>query len=77
MECLPGSTLPSDLRAMGYDVRVLGDGERTLAAAIIEKFVARADGELELLTSGSTMPVASTVTRAGIVRIKRYAFEMR
>ena len=39
---------------MGYDVRDLGDGERILAAAMIEKFVTRADGELELLTSGST-----------------------
>jgi hypothetical protein len=49
---------------MGYDVRDLGDGERILAAAMIEKFVTRADGELELLTSGSTRPVVQVMTHA-------------
>ena len=44
---------------MGYDVRDLGDGERILAAAIIEKFVTRADGELEPLTPGSTLRPAN------------------
>lgn len=39
MECVPGSTLPDELRAqLGYDVRDLGDGERILAAAIVEHF---------------------------------------
>jgi hypothetical protein len=58
---------------MGYDVRDLGDGERILAAA---KFVTRADGELEPLTPGSTRPVTSTVTHAGICKVKRYGFEI-
>jgi hypothetical protein len=75
-ETLPGSALPGELRAMGCDVRDLGDGERILAAAIIEKFVTRADGELEPLTPGSTRPVASTVTHAGICKVTRYSFEI-
>jgi hypothetical protein len=33
----------------------------------------RAGGELEPLTAGSTRPVATTVTHAGIVKVKRYA----
>jgi hypothetical protein len=68
--------VPGDVLAMGYDVRDLGDGERILAAAIIEKFVTRADGELEPLTPGSTRPVTSTVTHAGICKVKRYGFEI-
>jgi hypothetical protein len=77
MECLPGSTLPDELRAqLGYDVRDLGDGEHILAVAIVEKFVLNAAGELALLTAGSTRPVTSTVTHAGITKIKRYAFDI-
>jgi hypothetical protein len=76
IECLPGSTLPDELRNAGYDVGDLGDGERILAAAIVEKFVMRADGEFEPATAESTSPVASTVTHAGIVKVKRYGFNM-
>jgi hypothetical protein len=68
--------LPDDLRALGYDVREVGDGERILAHRIIERFVRRADGELEPLTEGSTKPVAEVRTHAGIVRVKRYGFDM-
>jgi hypothetical protein len=71
---VPGSTLPGDLRSMGFDVRDLEDGERILAAAIIEKFSMNADGELEPLTPGSTRPIASTVTHAGICKVRLYAF---
>jgi hypothetical protein len=39
---VPGSTLPGDLRAMGYDVTEIGEGERILPAAIIERFGMRA-----------------------------------
>jgi hypothetical protein len=77
MECLPGSTLPDELRAqLGYDVRDLGDGERILAAAIVEQFTLAADGEFEPLVEGSTKPVAQTRRHAGIVRVKRYGFSM-
>jgi hypothetical protein len=66
VEYLPGSTLPADLCNAGYDFTEIGEGERILPTAIVEKFVARADGEFEPLTEGSTRPIASTVTHAGI-----------
>jgi hypothetical protein len=73
---LPGSTLPDELRKTGYDVTEIGEGERILPTAIVERFVLRADGELEPLIAGSTRPIASTVTHAGICKVKRYAFDM-
>jgi hypothetical protein len=76
MECLPDSRLPDDLRAVGYDVREVGDGERILAHRIVEQFVRRADGELEPVTAESTGPIAETRTHAGIAKVKQYAFEM-
>jgi len=36
----------------------------------------RADGDLELMTSGSTRPVAQIVTHAGICKVQQYAFGM-
>jgi len=44
----------------------IGEGERILATALVERFVIRADSELQPLTKGSTRPVTSTVTHAGI-----------
>jgi hypothetical protein len=76
MECLPGSTLPDELRQLGYDVRDLGDGERILAAAITERFVRRADGELEPLVEGSTRPIAEARTHAGICKVRRFGFSI-
>jgi hypothetical protein len=77
MECLPDSRLPDDLRALGHDVREIGDGERILPHRIVERFVRRADGELEPLTEGSTKAIAETRTHAGIVRVMRYGFDIR
>jgi hypothetical protein len=76
VECLPDSTLPNDLRALGYDVIAAGDGERVLPHQIVERFVRRTDGELEPLTEGSTKTIAETRTHAGIVRVKRFGFNM-
>jgi hypothetical protein len=53
-----------------------GEGKRILPAAIIERFVMRADGDFEPLTGGSTRAVAQVVQHAGVVRVKRYAFDM-
>jgi hypothetical protein len=39
IECLPGSTLPDELRKVGYDVTEIGEGKRILPTAIVEKFV--------------------------------------
>jgi hypothetical protein len=44
----------------------IGDGARILPHQIVERFVRRADGELEPLTEEITGPIASTVTHAGI-----------
>lgn len=74
MECLPDSRVPDDLRALGHDVREIGEGERILAHRIVERFTRRADGELEPVTEGSTGPIAETRTHAGIVKVRRYAF---
>jgi hypothetical protein len=76
MECLPGSMLPDDLRALGYDVTEIGESERILPCAIIEQFTRRADGGLELLTPGSTERVAQTVVHAGIVKTRRFNFAL-
>jgi hypothetical protein len=73
---LPGSTLPAELRGLGYDVVEAGEGERIIAAAITEQLAVRADGQLEPLTEGSTRQVALTTTHAGITRVKRYSFSM-
>ena len=66
IECLPDSTLPNDLRGLGYDVIAAGDGERILPHQIVERFVRRAGGELEPLTAESTKPITETRTHAGI-----------
>jgi hypothetical protein len=42
----------------------------------VAKFVAGADSALEPMTAGSTRPISSTVTHAGICQVKRYAFDM-
>jgi hypothetical protein len=66
----------TELRAAGHDLRADGEGERILAAAITERFVVGANGEMKPLTAGSTKPVVSTVTHAGIVKVKRYDSRM-
>jgi hypothetical protein len=76
LECLPDSRVPDELRKLGYDVREIGVGERILPHQIVERFVRRADGELEPLTEGSTKPIAETRTHAGVAKVKQYAFGM-
>lgn len=71
MECLPGSSLPDELQARGYHVTATGEGERIVPNAMVEKFITGADGTFVSLTEGSTRPVASTVTHAGICKVKR------
>jgi hypothetical protein len=76
LETLPGSTLPSEIeKHFGYAVRETGQGERILAASIVERFTRRRDGELELLTPDSTAAVAETRTHAGIARVVKLAFD--
>jgi hypothetical protein len=54
----------------------IDDRERILPAAIIERFTLNAGGEFEPLVEGSTKPVAQTRRHAGIVKVKRYGFNM-
>ena len=71
-----GSPLPALLEGQGYIVEQIGETQRILPHAIVEKFVARADGELEPLTEGSTKPIAQTVTHAGIALVFQYDLRM-
>jgi hypothetical protein len=68
--------LPDQLRDAGYDVTDIGEGERILPTAIIERFCMRSDGALELLTPGSTPAVAQIVPHAGICQVRRYTSSM-
>jgi hypothetical protein len=72
IECLPGSIVPSDLRAIGYDLCDDGEGERILPSAIVQRFTCNAAGEFEPMAGGSTRPVALTQRHAGICKVVRY-----
>ena len=76
LECLPASLLPDELRNLGYHVREIGAGQRIVPTAIAEQFVIGADGELSPHTEASTRLITTTVHHAGIIEVKRYAFEM-
>jgi hypothetical protein len=75
-DCLPDSTAPAQLRALGYDPVCEGTGERILACGLTERFVRGATGELEPLIEGSTKPVAETRHHAGITRVRRFVFDL-
>ena len=65
MECLPGSTLPDDLRGKGYKVEPDGEGTRLIPNAVVET----------ILVEGSTRPTRR-VTHAGIVPVDRFKFNL-
>lgn len=75
-DALPGSALPDKLREIGFIVQKTGDSQRILAGCVVEQFTRRADGSLELLTPGSTMPVAETRAHAGVVRVEQFDLRM-
>ena len=75
-EILPGNPLPDRIWASGYDVQPAGFGERILPHSVVEYFSRSADGTLELMTEGSTKPVSSRVTHAGIARVEKFFFDM-
>ena len=76
MECLPDSTLPTELRKAGYDVREIEDGERIPHSAVTEHFTLTSSGAFEPLSPNSTKTIAETVRHAGIVKVRRFAFEI-
>ncbi len=73
---LPGSNLANALADLGYDLRPELDGERILPHAIVEKFARNSDGSLGILTEGSTNKVTTVVTHAGIVKTRRFSFDL-
>jgi hypothetical protein len=59
---------PHDVRKLAYDITEIGEGERILPTAIVERFATNADGEFEPLTEGSTRRVALTQSHAASAR---------
>jgi hypothetical protein len=78
-ECLPDSSLPDELRAMGHNVMPADPpmGERILPHAIVEQLTRTSSGALVPIRPGSTVPVAETRTHAGICKVLRYQFSIR
>jgi len=58
---------------LGYDVTETGATQRILPTAIVQNFVIGTGGEMELATAGSTRPITSRVSHAGIVTTTVYA----
>lgn len=75
-DCLEHSPFPEEMRQCGYILQDEGDGQRILASALVEHFVRAADGQLELLTEGSTRPIAESRHHAGICRVRKWSFEL-
>ena len=68
-EVLPA--IPAQIR---FQVEPNGYGEGILPHSVVEYFTKNADGTLSLLTEGSTQPVSSRVTHAGIARVAKFFF---
>jgi hypothetical protein len=66
-EVLPGNPLPAQIRAQWLRRAHLAAFRRGI-------FTKNADGTLSLLTEGSTQPVSSRVTHAGIARVAKFFF---
>ncbi|MET4384377.1 hypothetical protein ABIB73_000112 [Bradyrhizobium sp. F1.4.3] len=73
IDCLPSSTLPTELAKAGHKIEQIGDGERIIPGTIVENFTTGLDGELVPLPEGSTEPVTMTLRHTGIIAVKRYA----
>jgi hypothetical protein len=61
------------VHSLGYDPTEIGETERILPTAITERLVIGADGELKLVTPGSTKPVAQIVMLRASARWSRIA----
>ena len=60
------------MRQAGYEVTKVGTTQRIIPIAISQKFVIGDGGELLPLTEGSTRPVTSVVTHAGVRTVHQY-----
>ncbi|MGJ4939303.1 hypothetical protein ACQR1W_01915 [Bradyrhizobium sp. HKCCYLS1011] len=76
MECLEGSALPDELRALGYRLKPAGEGERIIAGTITERLSLTSCGVFEPLVDGSTKTIVRFMRHAGIHKVKRYSFDM-
>jgi hypothetical protein len=76
LDALVGSTIPNDLRALGYIVEKIGMSERILPHAVAQRFETSSSGALIPATEGSTKPVTVTVTKSGIAAVKQYDLRM-
>jgi hypothetical protein len=75
-DALPDSTVPDQLRLLGYDVVSEGAGERILTGAIVEHFERNSKGELAPLSEGSTRAIAETRRHAGVVKVRKWTFDL-
>lgn len=76
LQCLVGSNLPNEIAGkFGFPVSLIGETERILPGAIVERFTT-VNGELVRLTEGSTRPVAEIRTHVGICKVTRYGFNI-
>ncbi|WP_154072342.1 hypothetical protein [Bradyrhizobium erythrophlei] len=71
-DALVGSPLPAQLTAMGYIVEKIGESQRILPHAVVQRFEVSSSGALVAATEGSTRPVSVTVTNAGIATVERF-----
>jgi hypothetical protein len=78
LECLPGSSLPDELRDAGYMLERAEPyvTERIIANNIIERLELSSSGALIAATEGSTRPIATTVVHSGITRVMRFTFSI-
>ncbi|MGJ5042738.1 hypothetical protein [Bradyrhizobium sp. HKCCYLRH1062] len=74
VECVPGSSLVSELTEAGYELRSAGEGERIIPGKIVQRFATTSNGMFESVTADSTRPIALMTTHAGIARSLRYTF---
>ena len=72
LQVLPGSTLPDALRKLGYFVERTGQTQRILPNAITEELELSASGAMVPVTAGSTRPVTTRITHAGLATVVQY-----
>ena len=75
-DALVGSPLPAQLTAMGYIVEKIGESQRILPHAVVQRFEVSSSGALVPATEGSTKPVTVTVANAGIATVEQYDLRM-
>jgi hypothetical protein len=73
LEAVPDATLPVALRGLGYIVEPIGRTQRILPHAIIESLVTTSSGALAAATEGSTRPVTTRITHAGLATVIQYS----